>query len=146
MAASAMGDSRARALVVVLLFWLVVWLTWRRDDPAYSTRTALRAGLLLSPVAHPWYLAWPCAPANSSSYRPLGPSAPWLLLSLTCVLSYGVLAPPQEGGDFHLPLAWRCVEYGLPAALALALAWRERRREDERPKPRHDHGRLSGRR
>jgi hypothetical protein len=61
-------------------------------------------------------------------FEPLGPSAPWVLLSLTAVLSYGVLAPPLEGGDFHLSLGWRGVEYGVPALVALVLAWGRRAR------------------
>ena len=62
--------------------------------------------------------------------EPLAPSAPWLLLSLTAVLSYGVLTPTAQGTGFHLPLAWRWVEYGLPLGLALAIAamrWRAHR-------------------
>jgi len=48
------------------------------------------------------------------------------------MLSYGVLATPQEGGRFHLPLLWRCVEYGLPLLVAMGLRvrpWRPRRAE-----------------
>lgn len=110
------GDPVARLVVAVLLVGLVAALAWRGGNPASSTRAALRAGFLLSPVAHPWYLGWAIA------FEPFGWSAPWLLLSLTAVLSYGVLAPPAEGSAFHLPLAWRWVEYGLPLLLAAAIA------------------------
>ena len=49
-------------------------------------------------------------------------SAPWLLLSCLAILSYGPLAVPPQGGGYHLTLAWRMVEYGLPASLAAWLA------------------------
>jgi len=62
--------------------------------------------------------------------EPLAPSAPWLLLSLTVILSYGVFMPPPEGGGFHLPVAWRWVEYGLPLALAAALTFARRGQAD----------------
>jgi hypothetical protein len=125
-----LGTRHAWAVVIVGLFWAFAWLAWRRDDPAYSTRSALRLGLLASPVAHPWHLTWPMA------LEPLGPSAPWILLSLTCVLSYGLLAAPG-GGEFHLPLAWRWIEYGVPLLLAAVLAWNaRRRREGRRPRRR----------
>jgi hypothetical protein len=110
------GDPAARVIAAVLAAGLVAVLAWRRRDPATSTRRALRAGFLLSPVAHPWYLGWALA------LEPIGWSAPWLLLSLTVVLSYGVLAPPVEGSAFHLSLAWRWIEYGLPLLLAIAIA------------------------
>jgi hypothetical protein len=32
-----------------------------------------------------------------------------------------------EGGAFHLPLAWRCVEYGLPLLVAVMAAVARRR-------------------
>ena len=123
--ARAAGDPvLARGVAFALVVILVVFLAWRGRAAAIATRTTMRAGFLLSPVAHPWYLGWVLAlePVASSA-----PSAPWLLLSLTAVLSYGVLAPPAEGSGFHLPLAWRWVEYGLPLLLAIAIAvarWR----------------------
>ena len=72
-------------------------------------------------MLHPWYLGWVLA------FEPIGLSGPWLLLSLTAVLNYGVLATPAEGRGFHLSLAWRWVEYGAPLALALLLALQARR-------------------
>ncbi len=110
----------ARTLSLALLAGVVAWAWRRRWNETRATRLMLRAGVLLSPVAHPWYLGWVIA------FEPLRPSAPWLLLSLTTVLNYGVLAVPAEGREFHLPLAWRWVEYGAPLALALALAARGR--------------------
>jgi hypothetical protein len=60
-------------------------------------------------------------------FEPLRPSAPWLLLSFMMILNYGVLATAPEARSFHLPLAWRWVEYGVPAVLAAGLALRRRR-------------------
>jgi hypothetical protein len=93
---------------------------------ARATRDVLRAGALLSPVLHPWYLGWPLV------FEPLAPSAPWLLLTLTATMNYGVFAAPGLRASYHLPLAGRWVEYGAPFALAVALfvwrraAWRRR--------------------
>ncbi len=116
----------ARALASALVAVLVAALLWRGREAAVATRATLRAGLLVSPVAHPWYFAWPVA------LEPIAPTPAWLLLSLTSVLSYGLLAPPLEGGRFHLPLGWRWVEYGVPLLLAGALALWSRRRATPR--------------
>jgi hypothetical protein len=125
------GDPlRPRLLALGLVALVVISLAWRRVAPELATRAALRAGLIVSPVVHPWYLAWALV------FEPLGRSPGWLLLSLTCVLSYGLFAPPAEGGDFHLSLGWRWVEYGAPLALVAALAAiRQRRRSDARHTP-----------
>lgn len=111
----------SRALAVVVVLGVVLALLARRADPPNGTRWTLRAALLAGPVLHPWYLGWALA------LEPLGPSAPWLLLSFTSLLAYGVGIPPADGGAFHLPLALRWVEYGAPLALAAAL-WLVRRR------------------
>jgi hypothetical protein len=111
----------ARSVALVLLAAVIAWAFVKIPSEAEAARWAVRGSLLLSPVLHPWYLGWVLA------FEPLGSSGPWLLLSLTAVLNYGVLATPAEGRDFHLPLAWRWVEYGAPLALALWLALRARR-------------------
>jgi hypothetical protein len=112
------GAARARWLAGAIVA-AVVFAAVARGRPAWlATRRALRIGVLVAPVAHAWYFAWPLV------LEPLAPSAPWLLLSLTAVLSYGVFATPLEGGGFHLGLAWRWVEYGVPLALAVALVLR----------------------
>jgi hypothetical protein len=117
------GYAPARAASLVLVGLVAVW-TWRRAaPPARATRNVLGAALLLSPVLHPWYLGWVLM------FEPLALTVGWLALSATVVLNYGVFATPAEGGDFHLPLAWRWVEYGIPLALAAGAAvWTRRRR------------------
>jgi len=118
----AFGDRLlARGMVAGLVALVVGALVLRRASPESGARAATRVGLLLSPVVHPWYLAWPLA------LEPLGPSAPWALLSLTVILSYGAFAPPAEGPGFHPSLALRWIEYGLPLALAMTMALARRR-------------------
>jgi hypothetical protein len=116
---------RAGLLALGLVALVMVSLFWRRVVPERATRAALRAGLIVSPVVHPWYLSWAVA------FEPLGRSPGWLLLSLTCLLSYGVFAPPVEGGNFNLSPAWRWLEYGAPLALVGTLAFARRRRQTE---------------
>ena len=111
----ALGDERARIGVGVLLALLVGLLWWKRFEATTATRLVLRAGLLLGPVVHPWYLGWVLA------LEPLAPSWPWLLLSCTVGVAYGFGAPPAEGAAFHPSPMLRLVEYGLPVLLAIGL-------------------------
>jgi glycosyl transferase family 87 len=106
----------ARTVAVVLLAVVMIVALVRRRRAEDGARVIYRAGVLLSPVAHPWYIGWPLL------FEPFAPSAPWLLLSCTMLLAYGIFAPPPEGGGFHLSLAWRWVEYGLPLGVAVAIA------------------------
>ena len=115
------SHAAARGVAIALVAAVVVWALVKIPEETGAARFAMRGSLLLSPVVHPWYLGWALA------FEPHAPSAPWLLLSLTAVLNYGVMATPAEGRDFHLPLVWRWVEYGAPLVLAIALAWRARR-------------------
>lgn len=112
----------ARAITLVILAAVIAYALWRRWAPARGARLAFRTATLAAPVFHPWYLGWTLV------LEPLAPSAPWLLLSLTAFLNYGVLSTPIEGRSFHLPLGWRWIEYGLPAALAAVLALSRRAR------------------
>jgi hypothetical protein len=114
------GFKPARTASIAILAAVLLLALWKGRSAEGGSRLALRGALLLSPVLHPWYLGWALA------LEPLAPSAPWLLLSFTSILNYGVFAVPGEGRDFHLPLAWRWVEYGLPLVLALVLAARAR--------------------
>ena len=107
----------ARALSIAAVL-AVAGLALRRGwGTVHAARATFKTGLLVSPVAHPWYQGW------ILMLEPFGPTAPWILLSATAILSYGMFKSPAEGRDFHLPLAWRMVEYGVPALMALILAW-----------------------
>jgi alpha-1,6-mannosyltransferase len=112
--------ARAAGLAVVAGVLAFAW--WKRRESAAATRLGLQTALLTSPVLHPWYLGW------TLLFEPLAPSWPWLLLSLTVLLNYGVFAPPAAGANFHLPPVWRGVEYGLPILLALVLISHAHRR------------------
>jgi len=110
------GEGRARLAELALLASFAGWALARRLPAVAATRGLLRAGLLLGPVVHPWYLGWVLA------FESLGPSAPWLLLSVTVTLGYGSFAAPSEGGAYHPSAAIRAIEYGAPALLAGILA------------------------
>jgi hypothetical protein len=128
--AAPLGQRGGRIAAALALAACVTLLVIGGVNALRGTRDAMRAGYLLSPVAHPWYQGW------FLMLEPLAPSAPWLLLSATAILSYGLFAPPAEGRAFHLPAAWRALEYGAPALLALALAaWRGRANRHRRAKP-----------
>lgn len=117
--------ARGLAALAVAVVAAVVW--WRRRALAEAARRTFQAAIVATPVMHPWYLGWVLC------LEPWRRSAPWLLLSFTAILDYGVLARPAEGRDFHLGLAGRVVEYGLPLALAVVIALRRRRaRREER--------------
>lgn len=120
--ATVLGDARARFAVAVAIATLVI-VSWRRGiETVSATRLVLRAGLLLGPVVHPWYLGWVLA------LEPLAPSWPWLLLSCTVGMSYGLGGPPVDGAAHHPSGLVRLVEYGVPALLAIGLAvWGRRR-------------------
>jgi hypothetical protein len=110
----------ARAATIVAVAVATLWALARPFDPARAARGVFRTATLFSPVIHPWYLGWPLL------FEPLAPSAPWLLLSATACLNYGLFAAPADRAGYHLPPAWRLVEFGLPAMLAVAL-WGRRR-------------------
>jgi hypothetical protein len=117
------GFAAARTAAIALVAAVLATAWWRARTPEAATRAGLAATLLTSPVLHPWYLGWILV------FEPLRRSWPWLILSLTVILNYGVLATPPEGRAFHLPPGWRVVEYGVPLAVAIVLAaWRRRAR------------------
>jgi Glycosyltransferase family 87 len=115
------GFRAARAWALAIVVGTVVFAWARRVAVERATAWVAKAATLVSPVLHPWYLGW------SLVLEPFTRSAPWLLLSLTVILNYGVFATPAEGRAFHLPLAWRWLEYGVPLLMAVVLAWRARR-------------------
>ena len=110
----------ARAIALLAVALTSVWAVWTATEAARGARAVFRAAVLFSPVIHPWYLGWLLL------FEPVAPSAPWLLLSATASLNYGVFAAPTDRAAFHLPPAWRLVEFGLPALLAVVL-WGARR-------------------
>jgi hypothetical protein len=110
--------ARTIALAGIALVAAALW-KWKWEAER-ATRTTLRVATLLSPVIHPWYLGW------TLCFEPLAPSAPWLLLSLTILLNYGLWATPADPAGYHLSVAGRWIEFGAPALLAI-LIWSRRR-------------------
>ena len=106
----------ARALGLAGVLGVVALALRRGWSPIRGARATFKTALIVSPVAHPWYQGW------FLMFEPWAPSAPWILLSATAILSYGVFATPAPGRNYHLPFAWRVLEYGAPALLALVLA------------------------
>lgn len=115
------GSFAVARLIAIAATLTVVAIALARAWPAErATRDVLRIGALVSPVLHPWYLGWPLV------FEPLAPSAPWLLLTLTATLNYGMFAAAGSRATYHLPLSGRMIEYGAPLALAIGL-WAGRR-------------------
>lgn len=109
------SDALARAIAAAGVAAVLGFAFARGIAPERATQLGLRTALLLSPVVHPWYLGW------LMMFEPLGPSWPWITLSLTMILNYGVLRTPAAGRDFHLSLGWRWIEYGIPLAVAITV-------------------------
>ncbi|MCE9628073.1 MAG: hypothetical protein K8R56_09165 [Candidatus Eisenbacteria bacterium] len=123
--AALVGESRVRMVALVLIAALGVVLFVKRVASADAVRALLRAGLLLGPVVHPWYLGWVLALECGS------PSWAWLALSCTVTLGYGTFAAPAEGRAYHPAGLVRLFEFGVPALIAIGFAitaWMRRRR------------------
>jgi dipeptide/tripeptide permease len=113
----------AASLIVAGVLAVALWRGW---ETVQASRLVIRVATLVSAVIHPWYLGW------ALMFEPFRPSAPWLLLSLTVTLNYGLFRVPAEGRSYHLPLEWRWVEYGLPLLLAAILIMHAHRRNSMR--------------
>jgi len=95
----------ARATAAVLWLVLAALVVTRRLDVHRGALVLTSAGLLLSPVVHPWYVAW-LLPLLA-----LAPSTPLLLFTALAPLGYLALGSTWP----------RVVEYGLPALVAAVL-------------------------
>lgn len=116
------GFATARAIAIGVVVVVIAVGLARRWTAPRVTQWAARAGSLVTPVLHPWYLGWVLM------FEPFTRSLPWLVGSFMALMAYGVLASPPEGGGFHLSLAWRAVEYGVPFLIAVPWTLSRRRR------------------
>ncbi len=86
------------ALLLALLGWSLLWL---RAPPLEATLAWIGVLLLVSPVVHPWYVAWLVPLALARRFWP------FVLWGGSVVLSYGLRG---DGGAWDVAL--RVVEYG----------------------------------
>ncbi len=121
------GNSKPQAYLVVgvLLLGLIVFVLKRRMEPLRAG-LVLTAGLVLvSPNAFPWYFTW------TVPFLCFYPSAPWLLMTVTCVLGYAPVVAYAAGQPYvDLPFIL-ALEY-VPVYLWLAYeAWRSAKGKPE---------------
>jgi len=91
------GNSKSQAYLVagVLLLGLVAYALRKRMEPLCASLFLIAGLLLLSPNAFPWYFTW------TIPFLCFYPSAPWLLMSVTCVLGYAPVIPYAAGQPFR---------------------------------------------
>lgn len=108
------SPAQARLVVAVLMLALVALATRQRLEPLRAGFLLLAGLLLLSPNAFPWYFTW------TIPFLCFYPNAPWLLMSVVCVLGYAPMIPYSAGFAYEdSPLAL-AIEYGPVLAW---LAW-----------------------
>lgn len=91
-------DSRIACGVLWLVAVAVAWRRCRGDGLAF-TRAAIGAFLVLTPVLHPWYLAW------IVPFLALGAHPAWAWLVASGPFLYATLAGGRARGDWSEP-AW----------------------------------------
>lgn len=109
----ASGNSPGQALLVaaVLVLVLVTFAVKNRLEPLRASFLLLAGLLLLSPNAFPWYFTW------TVPFLCFYPYAPWLLMTVVCVLGYAPVIPYSAG------LAYRDEPLILTLEYAPVLAW-----------------------
>jgi len=87
------GNSKPQAGLIagVFLAALVLFALKQRLEPLRASLFLIAALLLLSPNAFPWYFTW------TIPFLCFYPNAPWLLMSVTCVLGYAPLIAYSAG-------------------------------------------------
>lgn len=90
-ASKAQAEFVAGVLIAVLVICVI-----RSGMPILRAGLFITAGLLLlSPDAFPWYFTW------SVPFLCFYPSAPWLLMTVTCVLGYAPVAAYAAGQPYR---------------------------------------------
>ena len=72
----------AELVAGVIVVAMIVYLIRTQAPPLWSSLVLTAAVVLVSPTAYPWYFTW------SVPFLCFYPSAPWLLMSVTCILAY----------------------------------------------------------
>lgn len=90
------GGTRIPALAGAAVIWgLVLWLAWKRAEPARAAYLLIATSLVFWPNGYPWYFTW---------IVPLlcfFPNPAWLLLTVLQFLSYNVLIRYAILGEFN---------------------------------------------
>jgi hypothetical protein len=117
------GNSKPQAGLIsaVLLTALVLFALKQRMEPLRASLFLIAGLLLLSPNAFPWYFTW------SIPFLCFYVNAPWLLMSVTCVLGYAPLIAYAAGGPYQDSPPILALEYAPVLAWLVYLAWRETR-------------------
>jgi alpha-1,6-mannosyltransferase len=107
------GNSKPQAGLVagILIAGLMAFVLKKRMEPLRASLFLLAGLLLLSPNAFPWYFSW------TIPFVCFYPSAPWLLMSVTCVLGYAPLVAYSAGFAYKDSPLILALEY------APVLAW-----------------------
>ncbi len=104
-------------IVIGVLAGLGVGLVWRRGEEVWSDAWLLAgAGVLLSPVAYPWYFVWV---VPGLAYRPPG----WLVVWVLSVPALHVVDWRYVATGEWDPLPWLWVVVGSLPAILLVRAW-----------------------
>jgi len=117
------GNTKPQAglIVGVFLAALVLFALKQRMELLRASLFLIAGLLLLSPNAFPWYFTW------SIPFLCFYPNAPWLLMSITCVLGYSPLIAYTAGGPYRDSPLILVLEYVPVLAWLAYLAWRETR-------------------
>lgn len=108
---AALASAKSAAAVLVVAVWLTVTLLRRPWVSVYAW--TIGAVLLLSPVVHPWYVAW-LLPAAVVLPHPA-----WWVWSVLAPLAYHPLPRFLAGGPWEENWAFKVIEYA-PVLLLLA--------------------------
>lgn len=104
----------ARLLAAAALAAVMLLVALRRPARATALLLVLGAALLLSPVVHPWYVAW-LVPLVAVRFSPAA-----FAFSLTVLLAYHPLPRYLAGGGWHESWVVKWLEFGPVLGLA---AW-----------------------
>lgn len=119
------SKAQAEFVAGVLLIGLVICVI-RSKMPLLRAGLFLTAGLLLlSPNAFPWYFTW------TVPFLCFYPSAPWLLMTVTCVLGYSPVVAYAAGQPFKNSTLILTLEYA-PVIAWLALDAARKHHHDTR--------------